>query len=1074
MKAVAMRGFSLLVAIAMVLQTGAVLVYAADAVDAQADTAVAEPSTMNAESEDPAVGTPVADASKVLEPSPEASDIPVPAPEQPAAEDSSAEDPAAGDPPATPAQTEPNFDFAPVFLAKSGNVEDAFPPRDLEPPLPLYNSGADLTYTVTGGEAQITGYVGAGGAVVIPSTLGGYPVTSIGKNAFSAKSRITSFSLPDSLRSIGDEAFSICTGITRITIPKNVTSIGVQAFDYCIELKNVVLPPGLTSIPNWAFMRCYKLESISLPQGITKIGRGAFNRCTNLASLNIPQSVTEIDDTAFLFCESLTNISIPKHVTRTGFDAFSGCTSLKTLTFYSPTTTIYSCDSLAAGLKIIGFNPSTAKDYAARYNKTFESFTMHNSIEYATVFDFDDYVARYPGVATAYGADNYSGILSHFVNYGIPAGLQGRDDFNPYFYRNNYYGLWSSYGSDISGYYYHFIQYGDAAGLRGDINTLFQPVYDGVDYSPVFDIGYYSANSTDVSGYFGTDYYQIFMHFLNNGMTEGRRGNDMFYVSFYRGNYPGIAQAYGTDLRSYYYHYMQYGQSEGLRGDTDVYFKPVYENIDYTPVFDAAYYYENNDDLKRAYGMDKYRLFMHFLQHGMTEGRKSTDSFDVFYYRHNYPGLVAAYGDDLRSCYYHFMQYGQGAGFVADKYFPTYDGVDYSEVFEFDYYLKKYPAIASAYGDNYAGIMDHFVNYGMDLGLQGCAAFNPDYYRENYPDVAALLGDDLRAYYDHYIQSGQKDGLRGDTLLSFSLIYNGLDYSLVFDVDYYFAHNDDIKEHFQNDGYAAFMHFINHGMHEGRRANQNFCLPYYITNYPSLRTQFGTDYELFYKHFIQEGYSAGYVADDILPIYYGVDYSDVLDISYYAAALAAAGKYGGDVNNVPRHTALLDFVATGITNGYQGIADFNPFYYRNNYNSLWDDLGANIRKYYYHYMETGKASGMRGDINTLFIPVYKGIDFSLIFDIDYYFDHIEDTPDDAIRQNALNLLKKRSDYYGAFLYFLEYDMPNGIQASAEFNVYTYRSNYPGLVTAYGDDLRGCFYHYMQYGQPAGLKADAPL
>jgi len=35
----------------------------------------------------------------------------------------------------------------------------------------------DYTYTVTAGESQITGYnTGAGGAVTIPDTLGGYPV----------------------------------------------------------------------------------------------------------------------------------------------------------------------------------------------------------------------------------------------------------------------------------------------------------------------------------------------------------------------------------------------------------------------------------------------------------------------------------------------------------------------------------------------------------------------------------------------------------------------------------------------------------------------------------------------------------------------------------------------------------------------------------------------------------------------------------------------------------------------------------------------------------------------------------
>lgn len=49
--------------------------------------------------------------------------------------------------------------------------------------------GGDYTYTVTAGQAQITGYTGAGGDVTIPSTLGGAPVTSIGDQAFSGNPR---------------------------------------------------------------------------------------------------------------------------------------------------------------------------------------------------------------------------------------------------------------------------------------------------------------------------------------------------------------------------------------------------------------------------------------------------------------------------------------------------------------------------------------------------------------------------------------------------------------------------------------------------------------------------------------------------------------------------------------------------------------------------------------------------------------------------------------------------------------------------------------------------------------------
>ena len=88
----------------------------------------------------------------------------------------------------------------------------------------------DYTYSESGGKATITGYFGSGGDIIIPSTLGGYPVTGIGYQAFYKCTSLTSVTIGNSVTSIGSEAFRECTSLTSVTIPDSVTRIGDVAF----------------------------------------------------------------------------------------------------------------------------------------------------------------------------------------------------------------------------------------------------------------------------------------------------------------------------------------------------------------------------------------------------------------------------------------------------------------------------------------------------------------------------------------------------------------------------------------------------------------------------------------------------------------------------------------------------------------------------------------------------------------------------------------------------------------------------------------------------------------------------
>ena len=111
-------------------------------------------------------------------------------------------------------------------------------------------------YDVSGTAAAITGYEGTMGKLIIPSVLGGYPVTSISSNAFRDMTSITSVVIPESVTVLNSSAFRNCTGLSSVTIPEGVTTLSSNTFYNCSNLTNVFLPQGLTTISGNPFANC--------------------------------------------------------------------------------------------------------------------------------------------------------------------------------------------------------------------------------------------------------------------------------------------------------------------------------------------------------------------------------------------------------------------------------------------------------------------------------------------------------------------------------------------------------------------------------------------------------------------------------------------------------------------------------------------------------------------------------------------------------------------------------------------------------------------------------------------------
>lgn len=149
-------------------------------------------------------------------------------------------------------------------------------------------------------QGTITGYTGTGGAVEIPSTIGGVPVAVIGSGAFQNNSTITSLVIPD-----------------------NVTLIYDKAFQGMSSLESAKIDNGVTYVGDSAFQNNSKLATVSFGSRVKTIGASAFDGA-GLTAVTIPGTVRSIGNQAFGNNAALTRVRFVGNAPNVGTDAFAG------------------------------------------------------------------------------------------------------------------------------------------------------------------------------------------------------------------------------------------------------------------------------------------------------------------------------------------------------------------------------------------------------------------------------------------------------------------------------------------------------------------------------------------------------------------------------------------------------------------------------------------------------------------------------------------------------------------------------------------------------------------------------
>ena len=171
-----------------------------------------------------------------------------------------------------------------------------------------------FTYSVTDGEATVTNVSRAGlEEIVIPDTLGGYPVTKLAKGLlsgpyarrdyllagdFTATHPLKRVYLPDGIKELPDQLFLYQCALEEVRLPADLETIGQVCFSYCVSLKHIDFPDTLVSVKSGAFCDSWALEEAVFPEGLRSLGTGScgavFAYTPALRYVYLPESITNI------------------------------------------------------------------------------------------------------------------------------------------------------------------------------------------------------------------------------------------------------------------------------------------------------------------------------------------------------------------------------------------------------------------------------------------------------------------------------------------------------------------------------------------------------------------------------------------------------------------------------------------------------------------------------------------------------------------------------------------------------------------------------------------------------------
>ena len=249
-------------------------------------------------------------------------------------------------------------------------------------------SEGDFEYTVSNGTATITKYTGSAKNVVVPATIGGYPVVSIVSHTFYCNQDVEVITISEGIRNFaGGEVIFECTSLHTLNLPSTLqlgtfdgegANSGISPVPVnCYKLRTITVPASNTNLTVYQgalynksmttlllLPPAYPVEKFVVPDGVQYIGSDSCRDNLFLKEVVLPDSVVNIGYWVFKNSYYLENVNIPKNCTFIGQYTFGG-TSISSVHIPAATEVIVSgAFSDTESLKEITVDPKNTSYYS--------------------------------------------------------------------------------------------------------------------------------------------------------------------------------------------------------------------------------------------------------------------------------------------------------------------------------------------------------------------------------------------------------------------------------------------------------------------------------------------------------------------------------------------------------------------------------------------------------------------------------------------------------------------------------------------------------------------------------------